>query len=80
MSNIKSWSSTAASNENQECVHLLAERNALLELLKEMPEDDVLDRGMLIGRLEEIEALITPEDAQAARRRSTTKNEHLRRI
>lgn len=42
----------------QDHVHLLGERNSLRRMIAETPEEEVLDRGSLTARLEEVEHLL----------------------
>ena len=42
----------------QEQAHLLGERNTLQRMIAETPEEEVLDRGSLTARLEEVEHLL----------------------
>lgn len=42
----------------QDHVHLLGERNSLQRMIVETPEEEVLDRGSLTARLEEVEHLL----------------------
>lgn len=39
-------------------IHLLAERTTLQRMIDETPEEDVIDRGSLVARLEDVEAEI----------------------
>ena len=42
----------------QDQAHLLGERNTLQRMIAETPEEEVLDRGSLTARLEEVEHLL----------------------
>jgi hypothetical protein len=46
----------------QDYLQLLGERAALLRMIESTPIEDVLDRGSLTSRLEEVEHRISEED------------------
>ncbi|MDG4560912.1 MAG: hypothetical protein P9E88_06430 [Candidatus Competibacter sp.] len=60
----------------QDALHLLGERSALQRMIADTPEEEVLDRGSLIARLEEVEYQIAQaqiDEREPARARLTFK-------
>lgn len=60
----------------QDALHLLGERSALQRMIADTPEEEVLDRGSLIARLEEVEyqiAQVQIDEREPARARLTFK-------
>lgn len=51
---------------NQDVLHLLGERSALQRMIANTPEEDVIDRGSLIARLEEVEYRIAQAQSESA--------------
>lgn len=50
----------------QDALHLLGERSTLQRMIADTPEEEVLDRGSLIARLEEVEYQIAQEQSRSA--------------